>query len=118
MTLRQPDIIQEDPNFERRLDEITAGSGGGRKYIKDHLLHRITRENCLIIVSYILAMQAEINPSERYRLDTIAKLKQLAEFHNPKSFRDMTRQDVLDYLDRFKKPKSTDPMHKAIGTHE
>ncbi len=63
-------------------------------------------------------MQVEINPAERYRLDTIAKLKQLAEFHNPKSFHALQREDILNYLDRLRKPESKDPLHKWIGTHE
>ena len=108
-------IVEEDPNFDRKLDLITAG---GHDFIKNHLLTKITRQNCAIIVNYILAMQTEVNPSPRYRVDTIFKLKQLAEFHNPKSFRDMTRQDVIDFLDNLRKPESVDPMHKWIGTHE
>ncbi len=76
----------------------------------EHLLTKISRENCTIIINYILAMQTEVNPSERYRIDTIFKLKQLAEFHNPKSFRDMTRQDIVDFLDRLKKRKEEDAL--------
>jgi integrase len=110
-----PDIDNNDPNFDRKLDLITAGA---RPFYKEHLLNRITRENCLVIIDYILAMQTEINPSERYRIDTIYKLKQLAEFHKTKSFNDMSRQDVIDFLDRLRKPESVDPLHKWIGTYE
>jgi hypothetical protein len=104
-----------DPNFDRKLDLVTAGA---RPFIKEHLLTRITLENCMTIVNYTLALQTEVNPSERYRIDTIYKLKQLAEFHNPKSFREMTRQDIIDFLDRLRKPESVDPLHKWIGTYE
>lgn len=88
----------EDPNFDRKLDLITAGA---KPFIKKHLLTRITKDNCLVIINYILAFQTEVNPSEKYRIDTIYKLKQLAEFHNPKSFRDMTRQDIVEFLDHL-----------------
>jgi integrase/recombinase XerD len=94
---------------------ITAGT---RPFIKEHLLHRITRENCIIIINYILALQTEVNPSDRYRTDTIFKLKQLAEFHKPKSFSDMSRQDVIYFLDRLRKPEQVDPLHRWIGTYE
>jgi integrase len=104
-----------DPNFERKLDLVLEGA---RPFLKKHLLERIPQENCATIVAYILAMQVEINPSERYRYDTIYKLKQLAEFHNPKSFRDMTRQDIIDYLDSLRKPEQVDLLHKWIGTYE
>ncbi len=52
-----------DPNFDPKLDNVTAGA---RPYIKQHLLTRIPRENCITIVNYILAMQTEVGPSERY----------------------------------------------------
>ena len=73
-----------DPNFDRKLDLVRAGA---RPYIRQHLLTRIPRENRITIVNYILAMQTEVGPYERYRIDTIYKLKQLAGFHNPKSFK-------------------------------
>lgn len=47
-------------------------------------------------------MQTEFSLSESYRRDTINKLKQLSEFHNPTPFKEMTRQDILDFFDRLK----------------
>jgi len=105
----------DDPNFDRKLDLIIAGA---KPFLKEHLLTRISKEKCIVIIAYILAMQTEINPSERYRIDTIHKLKHLAEFHRSKSFRDMTRQDILDYLDRLRKPEQVDPLHRWIGSYE
>lgn len=104
-----------DPNFDRKLDLITAGA---QPFVREHLLTRITRENCQIIINYILAMQTEVSLSQTYRIDTINKLKRFAEFHNLKSFRDITRQDIIDFLDSLRKPESIDPLHQWIGTHE
>ncbi|MDQ3853836.1 MAG: hypothetical protein M3251_03240 [Thermoproteota archaeon] len=70
------------------------------------------------IVDYILAMQTEIGPSQAYRIDSINKLRHFAEFHHPKSFEDATIQDVVDFLDNFRKPKSLDPTHKWKATYE
>jgi integrase/recombinase XerD len=107
--------IGEDPNFDRKLDLITAA---GHPYLKEHLLHRITRDNCLTIMNYVLGLMTEVNPSQDYRLNTIGKLKHLAERYHPKSFRELTRQDIVDYLDGFRKSESVDPLHKWIGTYE
>jgi integrase/recombinase XerD len=110
------DNNEEDPNFDRKLDIITAGA---RPFVKEHLLTKITRENCQILIDYILAMQTEVNPSQTYRIDAINKLKHFAEeLHNRKSFRDVTREDIIDFLDNLRKPESVDPLHKWIGTHE
>jgi hypothetical protein len=92
--------IDDDPTatFDRKIDVVTTGA---RPFVKEHLLTRITRENCLTIVNYMLAMQTEVSPTETYRIDTLFKLKYFAEFHNPKTFKDMTRQDVIDFLANF-----------------
>jgi integrase/recombinase XerD len=105
----------EDVNFDRKFNAATEGC---QRYIKDHLLTKITPENRQIIIDYIMAFQTEAGPSQQYRIDTIYKLKQLAEYHNPKSFRDMRRQDAVDFLDHFRKPEAKDPLHKWIGTYE
>ena len=46
-----------DPNFERKLDTITAGA---LPHVKQHLLTKISRVNCKVIVDYILALQVEV----------------------------------------------------------
>ena len=59
---------------------------------------KISRENCSIIINYIITIKTETSLSESYRLHTIYKLKQIAEFHAgpaDKGFRDMTKQDIL-----------------------
>ena len=99
--IQKEDILINDPLHDHKLDLITAGA---RPYLKEHLLNKISRENCLTIINYILAIQTETTLSDSYRLDTIHKLKQLAEVeYNPdnKKFREMTRQDILDFLDRL-----------------
>jgi hypothetical protein len=82
----------DDPNFDRKLDLITAGV---RPFVKEHLLTKISSENCKTIVDYIVAFLTEVSPADTYRMDNIEKLKQLSEFHNSKAFKDMTRQDVI-----------------------
>jgi hypothetical protein len=58
------------------------------------------------MVEYVLALMTDVNPAENYRIDTIYKIKQLVEFHNPKSFKTMTRQDAIDFLERVRKPEA------------
>jgi hypothetical protein len=52
-----------DPNFERKLDLITAGV---RPFVKGHLLTKISRENCKIIVNYVMAFLTEVSLAETY----------------------------------------------------
>jgi hypothetical protein len=109
------------------------------------LLTRITRENAATIVDYIMAFRNEIDPAPSYRIETINRLKDLAEFHDPSSpiwqkrhndlcqgltreeilsrykpklFKQMTRDDNVEFLYRLRKPETDDPTHKWKGTHE
>jgi integrase/recombinase XerD len=104
-----------DVNLDRKLDIITAGA---KPFVKEHLLTKISRENCQIIANYIMAMQTEVSPTEEYRINTILKLKHFAEVNEPKTFRNITRQDVIDFLDSYRKPETVDPLHRWMGTYE
>ena len=49
---------EEDTNFERCLNEVTAGSW---RYIRTHLLEQLSRINAITIVDYIEALNIEVN---------------------------------------------------------
>jgi hypothetical protein len=51
----------DDPNLDRKLDDITAGAP---PHLREHLLTRISPANCQTIINYILAIQTEVGPSE------------------------------------------------------
>ncbi len=78
----------------------------------------ISRENVLIICDYISSLKSEINPSRNYKRGTIIILCRLSIFFkNDKMFKEITREDLLSFLDSFRKNESVDPMHKWIGTY-
>jgi integrase len=62
-------------------------------------------------------MKTEINLSDNYRKSNIDRLVKFSKFHNHKPFRQITREDVLAFLDNLRKPESVDPMHKWISTY-
>ena len=88
----------------------------------DHVVKRLRniklKENIEVICDYIIAMYAEINPSVMHRKNQLMVLSHLSDFcNNQKLFSKMTRNDVLGYLDSLRKPESSDPYHKWIGTY-
>lgn len=95
-------IVQQvdDPNFERKLDEVIAGL---QAHIRNHLLTKISWINAQLIVSYILALKYEVNASDYYRVMILMTLKQLAEpvaiSHGAVgvSFKEMTTDDIIPY---------------------
>ena len=63
-------------------------------------------------------MNAEINPSLMHKRNQMQVLCYLSEYHNnQKPFREMTSNDILAYLDSFRKPEASDPNHQWIGTY-
>jgi integrase len=63
-------------------------------------------------------MKREINPRLSYKRYTIQVLAELSKAVGiQKRFIDMTRDDVLSYLDNCCKPENEDPLHKWIGSY-
>src|SRR5919206_710523 len=76
------------------------------------------KENALTICDYMSSLRSEINPSDNYRRDNIIMLCDLSIFFsNAKSFKEITRKDLLSFLDSHRKPEDVDPLHKWIGTY-
>lgn len=81
-------------------------------------LKELPYENALTIVNFVTALNTEINPSSSYRRDIINVLCRLSKFFdNEKKFENMTRQNILEFLDSYRKPESADPLHKWIGSY-
>jgi hypothetical protein len=63
-------------------------------------------------------MKREINPRLSYKKYTIQVLSELSKTVGiQKKFIDMTRDDILCYLDSCRKPENEDPLHKWIGSY-
>ena len=84
------------------------------------MLNKLLLENPIngeIICNYIIAEQNEINIKESTKETKIKRIVHLSKFfENKKLFYDMTKEDILDYLNSLRKPSSIDPTHKSIGT--
>lgn len=62
-------------------------------------------------------MQTEINSSPNYKKINLNTLTKLTRFHKNKSFRNMTREDIVSYLNSLRKSNEIDPLHRWIGTY-
>ncbi len=77
----------------------------------------IGEANAATIAEYIAAMKSEVNLSNNYRRDIIEVLYRLSEYNDNKSFRLLTRSNIIAFLDTFRRTETRDPMHKWIGTY-
>lgn len=96
-----------------RIEETTAGLR--QCYAK--VLRILTEENATIIADYISAARTEVNLSDHYRKDLIQTLSLFSRHTGNKYFRQMTRSDIISFLESFRKTDAADPLHKWIGTY-
>jgi integrase len=110
------DTTTLDTIIERKLENATEDLPSRCSGLLQRMLH-VNRENTLTICDYILSLKSEINLSNSYRRDVIHLLYKFSAFFNNKSFKGITRGDMLSFLDSFRKIDSIDPLHRWIGTY-
>jgi integrase len=118
-------VIQESDR--QRIENATQGlSARCFNYLSNRVLLSSSssssssagKQNALTICDYISSLRSEINPSNHYRKDTIILLCDLSIFlSNAKSFKEITRDELLSFLDIYRKPEDIYPLHKWIGTY-
>jgi integrase len=106
-------VYEDNPLTEGKIENAALSLKPACKKI----LQRISKNNASIIADYIISMQTETNPSDHYKKDTIKLLCKFSQRNNNKPFEQITRQEVIVFLDQLRKPEIADPLHKWIGTY-
>jgi hypothetical protein len=109
---------EEEDVLKRKIEYITQYNS--KAYYRSALvkLSQTNPENGSIICDYILAEQTQMNIKESTKEGKIKVMIWLSNyFQNKKTFKQMTKQDVLDYLNSLRKPNSDDPTHKWVGSY-
>jgi hypothetical protein len=117
MTQKATIINQLGKNREITNRKIDLATAGLHHYIYEHLTQDISPQNALTVSEYVLTMKNEINMSDSYRETTIKILYYLCKFVRYKDFLNITRGDVLRYLDNLRQSETLDPIHKWVGTY-
>ncbi|HXP53017.1 MAG TPA: hypothetical protein VN922_23940, partial [Bacteroidia bacterium] len=97
--------------------KISLATQGLRPYVENWLRIRTSNESALTISEYVLSLRREINPSQNYTRMQIQALVELSEYSKQKPFEQLSKEDVLSFLDKFRKTEDRDPLHKWIGTY-
>jgi integrase len=102
-----------DSLFDSKIESATRGL----RPDTNRYLQSISIPNALVIIDYITSMRTEINLSDNYRRDLIILLCRFSRTNHHKPFEQITRQDVISFLDSFRKAEDADSLHKWIGTY-
>jgi hypothetical protein len=71
----------------------------------------------MVICDYVTSLRSEINPSDGHRENIVILLSKFSIFFNGRPFRAIAREDVISFLDSFRKIETINPLHKWIGTY-
>ncbi len=105
-------------SIERKIQKATEGLASECFNLLYDTVLLSNKENALTICDYIFSLKSEINPSDSYRRNNIILLCKFSTFFKPaKLFKDITREDLLSFLDSYRKIETVDPLHKWIGTY-
>jgi hypothetical protein len=106
--------ILENTNESSLFDIEVQNVAEGKLPCYGRTLKESAYDNSLTIVNFIMSLNTEIIPSSNYRRDIIKTLCLLSKFHeNDYKFENMSRRDILDFLDCYRKPEAADPLHKS-----
>jgi site-specific recombinase XerD len=100
-----------------RIDSITVNL---RPYINKaaRAMAKSNPENGNILCDYIYAELTERNIADSTREWRIKVLTWLCKyFEHQKSFKSLTKEDILMYLNKLRKPATVDPDQRWIGTY-
>lgn len=104
--------------IERKMETATDGLSLNCLNLLCKKVFPYSPANAKTISDYVLALRAEINAADHYRTDIIQLLTTFSIFFkNQKTFEEISRDDLLAFLDSFRKPESVDPLHRWIGTY-
>ena len=94
---------QQQKLLDKKIESITKSCKPFiRKLLKD--LSNNNPENANVICDYILAEQIEFNIKDSTKIGKIKALVYLSRSYNDKkSFKELTKQDILDHLNTFRK---------------
>ena len=60
-------------------------------------------------------MKTETNLSDNYRRDNIVVLTKFSKYCGNKSFKDTRRDDIIAFLESFRKPETQDLLINGLG---
>jgi hypothetical protein len=108
--------VGEEENLALLIDRITYGS----KPYFNNALNRLAiaaPENCATICKYIFTEMTEMNIKQSTKEGKIKVLIWLSTFLQHLPFCEMTKQQILSYLDSLRRPLAEDPRQRWIGSY-
>jgi integrase len=104
-------------NYKIILEKVDQITKGQKPYINRMLLNILNASSCNVenICDFIIAERNEIDIKGSTIEWHVKVLGQIQRFCSFKGFRDMTKDDILNFLNSLRKSSDEDPTNKSIG---
>jgi hypothetical protein len=99
------------------IESIGRVTNGLPKFVYRQLTQQISTENAVTIIKFITYQKTEINLSDSYKNVVIKTLIVFIRFFKNRCFGQLTRANVINYLDSLRKSEEANSGHKWIGTY-
>jgi hypothetical protein len=107
-------VLNSTERQKQDLIEDESGLGLASGYLRRL---KFTENNTPVIVAYLKALGNEIHLSDNYKRINLTTLVYLSRFHSNKNFKEMTKDDIILYLNSLRKNETVDPMHGWVSTY-
>jgi integrase/recombinase XerD len=81
------------------------------------MAERMSINNADILARFIISVRKERNLAINTVMIYIVGISYLENFHKHKQLDKMNRDDIISFLDSYRKPASIDPLHRWINTY-
>ena len=95
---------------------IERATEGLKKWFITRLENHEHKTSALTIANFLITAKIESNIAISYKEDLIFTLCKLSNYVG-KDFNNFTREDILSYLDSYRKTEAKDPLHSWIGSY-
>lgn len=103
-----------NPVVDRKLEVATEGLP---PYTRRQFFEEFSKENQIILAEFLIDFANRENPSNSTKRMYVCNLLYLCRHLKHKHFKDITRQQIQDYLATLHRPLQNDPFQKWINTH-
>ena len=111
------DRVFTTPQLDGVIDSITHGMSRKALNTRLKMLHRISPSNASTICEHILSEQTELNIKISTAENKVKALLWLTRYLKLEPFEQMTKQDILSYLNSLRKFPEEDSQQKWIGSY-
>jgi hypothetical protein len=116
--LRVVAVSNESNSIHKEIRQrITEATLDLNKRYYNLMAEKMSINNADILARFIISARKERNIAVNTVMIYIAGISYLENFHKHKELHKMDRNDIISFLDSYRKPVSIDPLHKWINTY-